>query len=138
MKPLPPSEHEIQSEIFRVIGARPDVRLWRNNVGRAWAGQLVRCNADGSVLLANARPLHAGLFNGSADLIGLQSRVITPDDVGHRFARFLSIEVKTPISRLSPAQRAWRSAINQNGGIAFVARNVEDAEAELDLTTPRP
>ncbi len=46
--------------------------------------------------------------------------------VGQRFARFLSIEVKTPSGRLSPEQETWQAAVQKAGGIAVVARSVED------------
>jgi hypothetical protein len=46
--------------------------------------------------------------------------------VGQRFARFLSIEVKTPTGRLSHEQATWRAAVLKAGGIAVVARSVED------------
>jgi hypothetical protein len=46
--------------------------------------------------------------------------------VGQRFARFLSVEVKTPTGRLSPEQETWRQAVLKAGGIAVVARSVDD------------
>jgi hypothetical protein len=47
--------------------------------------------------------------------------------VGQRIAVFLSIEVKTPTGRLRPEQRQWLDAVQAAGGIAGVARSVEDA-----------
>jgi hypothetical protein len=41
---------------------------------------------------------------------------------------FLSIEVKTPTGRLRPEQRQWLDAVQAAGGIAGVARSVEDAQ----------
>jgi hypothetical protein len=40
---------------------------------------------------------------------------------------FTSIEVKTPTGRVSPEQRQWLEAVQAAGGIAGVARSVEDA-----------
>jgi len=44
---------------------------------------------------------------------------------------FTSIEVKTPTGRLRPEQRQWIDAVTAAGGIAGVARSVEDAKALL-------
>ena len=68
-----------------------------------------------------------GLARGSADLIGYRSITITPDMVGQQVAVFASIEVKTPTGRIRPEQQAWLETIQAAGGIAGVARSVEDA-----------
>ena len=56
---------------------RGATRLFRNNVAGAWVGQSRRFSRaetvvvqPGDVLIRNARPLHAGLCEGSSDLIG--------------------------------------------------------------------
>jgi hypothetical protein len=48
--------------------------------------------------------------------------------VGTQVAVFLSIEVKTATGRLRPEQQQWLDAVQAAGGIAGVARNVEDAQ----------
>jgi dihydroxyacid dehydratase/phosphogluconate dehydratase len=68
-----------------------------------------------------------GLARGSADLIGYRSITITPEMVGQQVAVFASIEVKTPTGRIRPEQRAWMETVQAAGGIAGVARSVEDA-----------
>ncbi len=68
-----------------------------------------------------------GLCKGSADLIGYRSIAITPDMVGTTVAVFLSIEVKTATGKLRPEQQQWLDAVQAAGGIAGVARSVEDA-----------
>jgi hypothetical protein len=68
-----------------------------------------------------------GLARGSADLIGYRTITITPDMVGQQVAVFLSIEVKTPTGRIRPEQQAWMDTVQAAGGIAGVARSVEDA-----------
>jgi hypothetical protein len=106
------SEQTIQQQI-RLTCSRGPVRLHRNNTG--------------TLRDANGRPVQFGLAKGSADLIGWTTRTITPDMVGQRVAVFTSIEVKTPTGRVSPEQRQWLEAVQAAGGIAGVARSVEDA-----------
>jgi hypothetical protein len=106
------SEAAIQQDIRLALGQTPGLRVFRNNVG--------------AIKDRNNRLVRYGLVTGSADLIGWQSVVITPAMVGQRFARFVSIEVKTPTGRLSPEQETWQAAVQKAGGIAVVARSVED------------
>ena len=77
-------------------------------------------------------PVRYGLQPGSSDLIGWRTVTITPDMVGQRIAVFTSIEVKTPTGRVKPEQQQWLDAVQAAGGIAGVARSVEDA---LRITT---
>jgi hypothetical protein len=72
-----------------------------------------------------------GLCKGSADLIGWRTVTITPDMVGQQMAIFASIEVKTPTGKLRPEQKQWLTVVQASGGIAGVARSVEDAVAIL-------
>ena len=107
------SETAIMQDIRLALGQSPGIKMFRQNVGAykdPRSGRLVRY----------------GLHTGSADLIGWQSVVITPDMVGKQFARFVSIEVKTPKGVLSPEQEIWLAAVQKAGGIAVVARSVED------------
>jgi hypothetical protein len=107
------SETAILQDIRLALGQSPGIKIFRQNVGAykdPRSGRLVRY----------------GLHTGSADLIGWQSVVITPAMVGQTFARFVSIEVKTPSGRLSPEQETWQAAVQKAGGIAVVARSVED------------
>jgi hypothetical protein len=106
------SEAAIQQDIRLALGQCPGIRTFRNNVG--------------AIKDRNNRLVRYGLVTGSGDLIGWQSVVITEAMVGQRFARFLSVEVKTPTGRLSPEQETWRQAVLKAGGIAVVARSVDD------------
>jgi hypothetical protein len=106
------SEAAIQQDIRLALGQTPGLRVFRNNVG--------------AIKDRNNRLVRYGLCTGSADLIGWQSVVITPAMVGQSFARFVSIEVKTPSGRLSPEQETWQAAVQKAGGIAVVARSVDD------------
>jgi len=116
--------------------SRGRVRLFRNNVAVAWVGKSRRFSRaetvvvqPGDVLIRNARPLHAGLTEGSGDLIGWETREIRPEHVGQRWAVFVSLEAKEGAGRLTPAQRNWRDQVAGAGGVAAEVRSVEDAEA---------
>jgi hypothetical protein len=109
------TESDLQALIMRDLTQNPHCRLWRNNSGTGWAGTLVSKSPDGTVVLRNARPLHAGLHTGSADLIGLCGPT------------FLSIEVKTPTGRTTPEQVNWRDQILRHGGIAGIVHSLEEA-----------
>lgn len=100
------TEAQIQSAIHRAIGSRPDCRLFRNHAGK--------------VQDRSGRWHTFGLAPGSADLIGWCR------------GKFLSIEVKTEAGRVKPEQQRWMDAVNQHGGIAFVARSVAEAETKLN------
>jgi hypothetical protein len=88
-------------------------------------------NNTGTLRDANGRPVQFGLCKGSADLIGWRTVTITPEMVGQRIAVFTSIEVKTPTGRVQPEQKQWLEAVQAAGGIAGIARSVEDAKALL-------
>lgn len=113
-----PTEAQIQAEILRIVGGRPDVRLFRNNVALSWVGSLVS-NHNGRVVLDNARPLHAGLFVGSGDLIGWRVR----DGI----AQFLSIECKSHRGTPSPEQYNWRAVVQSSGGVGLIVKSVDEA-----------
>ena len=106
------SEQQIQQEI-RIACGTGDTRLFRNNTG--------------TLRDQNGRPVQFGQCKGSADLIGWKRVTITPEMVGTTVAVFVSIEVKTPTGRLRPEQQQWLDAVQAAGGIAGVARSVEDA-----------
>ena len=106
------SEQRIQQEI-RIACSTGDTRLFRNNTG--------------TLRDQHGRPVQFGLCKGSADLIGWKRVTVTPEMVGTTVAVFLSIEVKTATGRLRPEQQQWLDAVQAAGGIAGVARSVEDA-----------
>lgn len=110
--PAAASEQSIQQHI-RIACSTGDTRLFRNNTG--------------TLKDQHGRPVQFGLCKGSADLIGYRTITVTPDMVGQQVAVFLSIEVKTPTGRIRPEQQQWLETIQAAGGIAGVARSVEDA-----------
>jgi hypothetical protein len=114
------SEQEIQQKI-RLACSRGSVRLMRNNTG--------------TLKDQHGRPVSFGLCKGSADLIGWRTVTVTPDMVGQQVAVFASIEVKSATGRIRPEQQQWLDVVQAAGGIAGVARSVEDAER---LLTAKP
>ena len=110
------TEQQIQQHI-RLACGKGDCRLFRNNTG--------------TLKDANGRPVQFGLCKGSSDLIGWRTITITPDMVGKQVAIFTSIEVKTPTGRVQPEQQQWLDAVQAAGGVAGVARSVEDAQRIL-------
>lgn len=124
------SESANQNHIRRVLHER-GVRLFRNN--------------RGALLDKRGKPVRFGLANDtvaegealkSGDLIGWETRLVTPDMVGTHVAVFKSIEVKPdgwkppgvgPIKdargKLTAyghyaGQKAWADLVNSEGGIA--------------------
>lgn len=94
-------------------------------------------NNNGKLQDRNGRWVTFGLFPGSGDLIGWQTVTITPDMVGTRVARFLSVEIKKPLAKTDKQrlidQANWRNAVNAAGGIAIEARSVAEVEDALRL-----
>lgn len=110
-------------------------RMFRNNVALAVVGDpkvwvkhehkvTVR---PGDCIVRNARPLHAGLFKGSGDLIGPTPVVITPEMVGRTVAVFTSIEVKSGRGAMEEDQQKWDRFVRASGGISGEARTPEQA-----------
>lgn len=111
-----PREQIIQQEIRLAINA-PHVRMFRNNVG--------------SIKDKDGRLVTFGLCKGSSDLIGFKSVEITADMVGKSVAIFTAIEIKTPKGKISESQQAFIDMVKTKGGLAGVARSIEDAQEML-------
>lgn len=113
-------------------------RLFRRNIGLGWASdQVLKITVSGTVhvrpgdvLLRQARPLHAGV-KGQYDAYGWRTVTITPDMVGQVIAQHVEIEAKSGEGSESPEQRAWGNAVRAAGGIAGVARTMDDVDALL-------
>lgn len=127
------AERSIQNRILLAC-SRGMTRLFRNNIGLGWVGKSKRFERrevvtlhPGDVVVRKARPLHAGLCEGSADLIGWRVVEITPDMVGARVALFVSVEVKSELGRVETEQRNWHDQVSEAGGVAVIARSVDDA-----------
>ena len=109
---------------------RMGMRVFRNNVGLGWVGKAEHIKGapctmtiyPGDVIVRQARPLHAGLIEGSSDIVGWESVVIGPGDIGKRVAVFAAVECKMGSGRLTPEQKQFLEVVKQAGGIARVAR----------------
>lgn len=111
-----------ETELLRQIQldlSTGDARLWRNNVGQ----------------LVDVYGTHVryGLCTGSSDLIGLRSVIITASMVGRRIAVFTAVEGKSEHGRPTREQTAFIRMVQQLGGLAGIARTVDDARAIVRL-----
>ena len=113
------SEQAIQQQIRLELGVGP-VRLWRNNVGalRDERGRLVTY----------------GLCKGSSDLIGLRQLRIEERHLGLELGVFCALEIKAAGGRPTAEQRQFLEVIRNRGGLAGVARSVEEARQILLLS----
>ena len=102
---------------------------WRNNVGSATAGKVVRRytqNGKNYALIENPRHIDFGLAPGSGDRVGFLSQNVTHDMVGDVVARFCSFEFKTETGRASKEQRSWHDFVHRSGGYSGFIRCDED------------
>lgn len=109
-------ETQLQNQI-RLSCSNGSTRLFRNNVGLAYT--------------STGQPIKFGLCKGSSDLIGWQTKTITPDMVGKQIAVFTALEVKTDTGKPSKQQSAFINAVRQAGGIAGIVRSIEDTNGLL-------
>ena len=111
-----PSEGSVQAAVLGYL--RLDRRV-------AW---VQRFNTGAHVTAetgANGKPKRRFIryaFPGCADLLGQL-----------RDGRFLAVEVKTRTGRVSPAQEAFLATVARHGGVAVLARSIEDVRRTLDL-----
>lgn len=124
------NENEVMKKIMLALGRLPFLRIFRNNTGMAYVGEKTgEFLKDGSryITLRNPRVFHAGLCEGSSDLIGWRAITITPEMVGQQIAVFTALEVKTEKGRATQEQINFIENVRRAGGIAGVARNSDDA-----------
>lgn len=101
-------EKEIQNEILeflKIIGVY------------CWPNQSVGIFDPVKKIYRKSKSRHH--LNGVSDILGIIN------------GRFLAIEVKSATGQLSGEQRIFLARVNENGGIAFVARSVEQAAESL-------
>jgi hypothetical protein len=125
--------------IMLALSKSAATRLFRNNVGVGWAGRSTPAtSSQGLTMIVNdARPLHAGLCEGSSDLVGWHSVTITPDMVGSKVAIFLALEAKTAIGKASAKQINFLHVVRDAGGISGIARSAEEAGDIIEKSVQR-
>lgn len=101
-------EKQIENDILRWLGAR-DIYAWKTKTVGTYDVALKR--------FRRSSPMYK---KGVADIIGLTDQ-----------GTLLAIEVKSRKGRLSPEQKIFLEEINKRNGVAFLARSVDDVEAEL-------
>lgn len=112
-------EGEVQQRV-RLGAARSGRLLWRNNrgAGKMASGSFVRYGlANDSKALGDAVK--------SADTVGIEPTLITPEMVGTTIGKFLSVEVKREGWHYSGtleecAQMQWAAIVNAAGGKAII------------------
>ena len=113
------TESEILSRILLEL-SRGDTRLFRINAGVAWQGTVIERTPQRLVL---ARPYAIKLAApGVSDLIGWTQ------------GRFVAIEVKGGRRQPTDEQAAFLELVRRSGGLAGVARSVDDARAIIEGT----
>lgn len=115
-------QYQTEMGLLRAIqlaATKEEARLFRNNVGKLKdeRGQWVAY----------------GLCNGSSDLIGWKSILVTPQMVGKRVAIFVANEIKIRNGKLTKEQENFLSVVESAGGIAICSRSVEDTTEGLNV-----
>jgi hypothetical protein len=95
------------------------VRLWRNN-----SGSLPDPRTGRYVQFGVGSP-------GGSDLIGYRRVRVTEDMVGQEIAQFAAVEVKTLRGRVRPEQQQFINHVLSAGGVAGIARSVDEAQKLL-------
>lgn len=95
------------------------MRLWRNN-----SGSLPDPRTGRYVQFGVGSP-------GGSDLIGYRRVRVTEEMVGQEIAQFAAVEVKTPRGRVRPEQRQFINHVLSAGGVAGIARSVDEAQKLL-------
>lgn len=115
-------EAPILQAIKNHIGANPDYRLFRMNVGKAQDPKTGRVVAFG--------------IPGMADLTGIR-RTTCPHCGAPGPGQRVEIETKAPDGRLRPEQIIWRDAMLRMGAAWLAPRSLEEACELLGLPLPR-
>ncbi len=135
-------ESEIQADILIEFGSRKPMRIFRNNVAKAYpvgvvqnfiralfASNWVPSKIKEAILVfQRQRPV---LFSvvGSADILG----ILCGDSVTNiNRGRAIGIEVKMPGQKPRPEQARWRDMFIKFGGIYVLATCIEDVYVALE------
>ena len=64
-------------------------------------------------------------------MIGYRRVRVTEEMVGQEIAQFAAVEVKTPKGRVKPEQQQFINHVLSAGGVAGIARSVDEAQKLL-------
>lgn len=135
-------EKNVLREVWLAV-ARTTI-LFRLNTGQAWVSgaEPARRLESGDVLVPAGRPIAMGFgmpngkpLNGTSDLCGWTSVVVTPEMVGTKVAVFTAIETKKPKSDgrragvASSDQLNFVDQVTKAGGIAGIAHTAAVAQS---------
>ena len=99
-------ESQILKAVLTLLKHHPKVaKVWRVNSGTFQVGE---------------RYVRANTAKGMADIMGIM-----------KHGRTLAVECKSRLGTLQPHQRDFLRSISDAGGLAFVARSVDDANDKL-------
>jgi VRR-NUC domain len=111
LKALAPSEAQTQAAILRYLAIAPRV---------AWAQRMNSGAIKIPVPGGKDRFVRYG-FPGCPDILGMFTD-----------GRLLAIEVKSPTGRPTPEQAAFLAKVAENGGVAVLAKSVDDVIAAIN------
>lgn len=129
------AETETLKKVMLKLGAKPWLKIWRNNTGQAWNGVRVSLKKgsrvidsmgrtiiveNDDILIRRAHPVNFGL-KGSGDIAG----VIAPNGT------VLYIETKYGKYKQTDQQKLFAKMIQDMGGIYIVVKNPETAEQQI-------
>ncbi len=112
LKTLQPTEHQTQAAILRYLEVSPRV---------AWAQRMNTGAIKIPVANGRDRFLRFG-FPGCPDILGQLTD-----------GRLLAIEVKSPTGRATEAQAAFLALVATHGGVAVLARSLDDLTPLLEI-----
>jgi hypothetical protein len=104
------NEAQVMSAVLDALARHPKV-AWRRRINSGF-------------FMLDDRPFRSG-FVGCSDIIG-QTRIAWG-------GRFIACECKSRTGTLTEAQEAFLEVVRAAGGIAFVARSVDDVFREIPL-----
>lgn len=118
---------------FLLEYTRQGSRLFRFQSGLFWNGKSegpyskhkTIALEPGDVIIRKARRVRSG-HPGVSDLIGFTKIQITPDMIGREVAIFTAVETKGPKGRATRQQISFIRMVNEAGGIASIAKKLED------------
>lgn len=100
-------EQELQNLILEYLAYQKG-KYWRINSG------MIPAEKNGRRYMVRLAP------KGFADIVGINDK-----------GQFVAIEVKLPKKQPTEAQEHFLQTINNHGGLAFVARSLEDVQKHL-------